>query len=216
VPAQVSRRQLIQLGAIIVGGWGVSQVLRRTAPIGRDVGLSEAVPAILRGEDLPGAGPMNASLRMAVFTDYRCPACRHAFPAMEAAVQQDGDVRLIYKDWPIFGPPSERAASVALASAEQGIYPAIHQRLMTDNRIIDDPMLRSVVTDAGGDWDRTTAFLASHARTIAAQLRRNGQDAYAIGLSGTPGFLAGPILVMGAIDTTDFGRLFARARKSAK
>lgn len=207
---------MVQLGAIIVGGWGISQVLRRTAPIGRDVGRSEAVPTILRGEGLPGAGPMDASLRMAVFTDYRCPACRHAFPAMEEAVRQDGNVRLIYKDWPIFGPPSERAASVALASAEQGIYPAIHRRLMTDNRVISDDMLRSIVIDAGGDWAQTTAFLATHTPAIAAQLRRNGQDAYAIGLSGTPGFLAGPMLVMGAIDSTDFGRLFARARAPAE
>jgi protein-disulfide isomerase len=42
------------------------------------------------------------------------------FPALEEAVQRDGKVRVIYKDWPIFGPPSERAASVALACAEQG------------------------------------------------------------------------------------------------
>ena len=134
---------------------------------------------------------------------------------MEEAVRSDGDVRVIYKDWPIFGPPSERAASVALASAAQGIYPAVHSRLMTDSRIIDDDMLRDVVTAAGGDWEKTTAFLATHAQEIAAQLRGNGQEAYAIGLSGTPGFLAGSMLVMGAIDTTDFGRLFARARARA-
>lgn len=40
----------------------------------------------------------------------------------------------------------------------------------------------------------------------------NGQEAYSIGLAGTPGYLAGPMLEMGAIDETDCGRLFARAR----
>ena len=50
------------------------------------------------------------------------------------------------------------------------------------------------------------------AEAVAARLRANGQEAYSIGLAGTPGFLAGRMLVMGAIDPGDFERLFARAR----
>jgi len=200
----------VQLGAVVVGGWAVGQVLRRTAPIGRDIG--PRADAILDGGGSPEAGPADATVRLAVFTDYRCPACRHAFPAMEEAVRRDGKVRIIYKDWPIFGPPSERAASVALATVEQGIYPAVHRRLMTDNRVIDDDMLRDVVGQAGGDWTRATAWLSAHELAVAARLRTNGREAYSIGLAGTPGYLAGPMLVMGAIDETDFGRLFARAR----
>lgn len=200
----------MQLGAVVVGGWAVGQVLRRTAPIGRDIG--PRADAILAGDGSPEAGPADATVRLAVFTDYRCPACRHAFPAMEGAVRRDGKVRIIYKDWPIFGPPSERAASVALATGEQGIYPAVHRRLMTDNRMIDDDMLRDVVTQAGGDWPRATAWLSANEQAVAARLRTNGREAYAIGLAGTPGYLAGPMLEMGAIDETDFGRLFARAR----
>ena len=128
-------------------------------------------------------------------------------------MQRDGKVRVIYKDWPIFGPPSERAASVALACAEQGVYPVVHRALMTDSRTIDDEMLRDVVTRAGGDWLRATAWLAAHADAVAARLRANGREAYSIGLAGTPGYLAGRILVMGAIDTNNFERLFARARE---
>ena len=115
------------------------------------------------------------------------------------ADRRDGKVRIIYKDWPIFGPPSERAASVALASAEQGIYPAVHRALMTDSRIIDDDMLREIVTGVGGDWTRATAWLAANTQAVTARLRAIGQQASAIGLSGTPGYLAGPMLVMGAI-----------------
>ncbi|MFD1034048.1 DsbA family protein [Sphingomonas hankookensis] len=141
--------------------------------------------------------------------------CRHAFPAMEEAVRRDGKVRVIYKDWPIFGPPSERVASIALASAEQGIYPAVHRSLMTDSRIIDDDMLRDVVIGAGGDWSRAMRWLAANAGLVAGRLRANGQEAYSIGLSGTPGFLAGQMLVMGAINADDFARLFARSRAAS-
>ena len=210
MPGSLNRRQAVGLGAVTVGGWAVGQVLRRTAPIGRDVGPTADL--ILAGGGSPEHGPADATLRLAVFTDYRCPACRHAFPALEEAVRRDGKVRIIYKDWPIFGPPSERGASVALACTEQGIYPAVHRQLMTDSRMIDDDMLRDVVTGAGGDWLRATAWLALHAQAVAARLRANGQEAYSIGLAGTPGFLAGRMLVMGAIEAGDFERLFARAR----
>ncbi len=71
-------------------------------------------------------------------------------------------------------------------------------------------------TPRGGtrSWTRTIAYLTSHDEQISALLRTNGQQALAIGLPGTPGYLAGPVLVIGAIDEADFTRLFARARAS--
>lgn len=213
MPTTLSRRHALQLGAVVIGGLGFAQVLRRTAPIGRDVGSSGAT--IIEGGGAPRSGPADATLSMAVFSDYRCPACRKAFPAMEEAVRRDGKVRIIYKDWPIFGPASERAANIALASAEQGIYPEVHRRLMTTSRILDDDTLRDILVSAGGDWGRATTWLATHAEAVTARLRTNGLEAYSIGLTGTPGYLAGTILVTGAIDVHQFSRLFARARAAA-
>ena len=187
MPGPLNRRQLAGLGAVVVGGWAVGQVLRRTAPIGRDVGPTADL--ILAGNGSPEDGPADATLRLAVFTDYRCPACRHGFSALEEAVQRDGKVRVI--------------------------YPTVHRALMTDSRTIDDDVLRDVVMRAGGDWLRAMTWLAAHADAVAARLRANGQEAYSIGLAGTPGYLAGPMLVMGAIDASDFQRLFARAREES-
>jgi len=130
-------------------------------------------------------------------------------------MHSDGDVRIIYKDWPIFGPVSERAARLALASDEQGIYAALHRQLMSGRRIDDDGMLQDVLTDAGGDWKRAMAYMMTHEQTIAARLHANGQDALAIGLAGTPGYLAGSRLVTGAISENSFVELFARARRAS-
>jgi len=210
VAGPIDRRQAISLGALVVAGWAAGQVLRRTAPIGRDAG--PAADVILADGGSPEEGPADATLRLAVFSDYRCPACRHGFRALGEAVRRDGRVRVIHKDWPIFGPPSERAASIALACVEQGIYPAVHRRLMTDDRSIDDDMLRDVVAGAGGDWPRARAWLGARAEAVAARLRANGQQAYSVGLAGTPSYLAGRMLVTGAITRHDFERLFARAR----
>jgi hypothetical protein len=56
------------------------------------------------------------------------------------------------------------------------------------------------------------AWLSEHGQALTEQLRDNGLQAYSIGLTGTPGYVAGTMLVMGAIDESGFGRLFERAR----
>jgi len=208
----LNRRTLVQIGAVAAGGWAFGVWLGRNRPLGRTIDRPDLVRAILDDPHAPNSGPDVAPVRLAVFTDYRCPACRKAFPAMEEALRADGQVRVVYKDWPIFGPPSEHAARIALATAEQGIYPAVHRRLMTDSRTIDDAMLRDVITQAGGDWPRTMAWLAAHRAELDVQLALNARQAAALGLPGTPGYLANEVLVVGAIDTHDFTRLFAQAR----
>ena len=210
--ARFTRRQAWQLGAVLLGGFAVGRGAHWLTPVGRDIGRSDTVAAILDGTDSPRSGPRDETLRLAVFSDYRCSACRHAFPALESAIRADGAIQMIYKDWPIFGAVSQRAAEVALASAPQGIYPAVHRALMTDDRGIDDAMLENVVTAAGGDWAQVTKNLRVQGSAIAERLRSNGREALSIGLTGTPGYLAAPILQLGALDAGGFARLFARAR----
>jgi protein-disulfide isomerase len=188
-------------------------VLSDTAPVGRDVRASGAVAGILDDRFAPAIGPERASLRLAVFSDYRCPACRHGVAALNAAVAGDGDVRLLFKDWPIFGAPSVRAARVALSAARQGIYPRLHHILMTGAGRLDAAALRGAVGAAGGDWTRVEADLAAHGTEIDAQLTRHAAEAASIALPGTPGYLAGSLLVVGVIDEAAFGRLFSAARR---
>jgi protein-disulfide isomerase len=213
--AQFTRRHAVQLGAVILGGWGIGRWARSAQPVGRDIGWSATVAAILDPTESPVSGPVDATLRLAVFSDYRCPACRQAFPALEIAAAADGGVQILYKDWPIFGAESERLASIALASAAQGLYPALHRRLMTDARRLDDRILRDLVHAVGGDWERILSDLTTRRAMIAAQIRQNAREALAIGLAGTPGYLAGSVLVTGAIDVSGFVRLFAQARAAA-
>ncbi|VXC61623.1 DsbA family protein [Sphingomonas sp. 8AM] len=212
---RVDRRALLTLGAAGAAGWAVGRVLSRTAPVGRDVRASGAVATILDDPDAPAIGPATATLRLAVFSDYRCPACRHGFPALTEAVADDGDVRLLFKDWPIFGASSIRAARVALASVSQGIYPAVHRRLMTAPGLLDDRQLHAAVAAAGGDWSRLRADLAREGGRIDMRLRRHAAEAASIALPGTPGYLAGSLLAVGAIDAPAFARLFTAARNGA-
>lgn len=207
----MTKRQLLTLFGLIVAGAAISFLLRNARPLGRYVGDSASAGQILQDQRSPENSLGTADLTIVVFTDYQCPACRKADPAMRAAIAQDGNVRIVYKDWPIFGERSERAAEVALAAHHQGIYPSVHHRLMS-SRVLDDPTLRDAVEASGGNWQQIEADLAHHRSSIADQLDRNGLEAFSLGLEGTPGYLIGPFLVKGALGEREFLRAFAQAR----
>lgn len=207
----MTRRELLVLVVLVLLGAAASYWLARSAPLGRDVRDSALAARIAEDAVSPALSRGAADLTIVLFTDYRCPACRSADGAMRRAVARDGRVRLVYRDWPIFGEPSERAARVALAAHHQGIYPAVHHALMRSQRF-DDAALRNAVEQAGGSWQQVQSDLVRHGPWIAKQLARSSRDAFALGLKGTPGYLIGPILVEGALSEQEFLRAFAQAR----
>lgn len=208
----VTRREMVQLGAVAASGITVSLILQTTRSPGQDVSNRAAVTDILHDRASPTLEHRNANLTLVVFTDYQCPACKLSSPAMDRAVADDGRVRVVYKDWPVFGLMSENAARIAIATSWQGIYPAVHSRLMAERQRLDETTIRNVVEAAGGNWQRTQSDLKNHANEIQSQLGRNSQQAFALSLDGTPGYLAGPYLVRGALDYAGFMNAFKAAR----
>ncbi|RYF49515.1 MAG: disulfide bond formation protein DsbA [Cytophagaceae bacterium] len=214
--AGLTRKQLIQLFFVATIGWGAGQVLQHTAPIGRDLTANMTAKEVLTDHSSPTREVKYPTLTLVVFTDYQCPACKLASPAMDAAVARDGHVRVIYKDWPIFGAVSENAARVVIASDRQGLYPAIHTRLMAERRPLTKQVLREVVERSGGDWTRLQSDLRANSTEIDWQLNRNRIDAFRLGIAGTPAYLAGPILISGALDEAAYARVFALSRSAGQ
>jgi protein-disulfide isomerase len=131
---------------------------------------------------------------------------------MLRAVARDGNLRVVYKDWPIFGHRSERAAAIALASVYQNIYPEVHDRLMSGPAETDED-LRLAVQQSGGNWPRVLSDLALRRQSIEAQLLHNKRQAFELALAGTPGYLIGSILVRGAMTEREFLRVFQKGRE---
>ena len=212
VERRPTRRELLQLLGLVGLGSGAGAFLRSRAPIGRDLTGNPNVERILSDRAYPQAGPEDADLTIAVFSDYQCPACRFAEPSLLQAIEADGRVRLIDRDWPVFGERSEYAAKIALAAHYQGKYQAVHRALMVEPGQLDDAVVRDVVVRAGGDWAQIERDMSAHAADISKALSRSGWDAFALGLPGTPGYLIGPLLVIGAQTVSGFRSAFAQAR----
>ena len=208
----LTKRDVATLLILVLTAILLTLLLKTKAPLGTNVGENPIAEGVRQDATSPTAENPAADLTLIVFTDYRCPACRLAHPEMKKALAKDGKVRVAYKDWPIFRPPSARAACVAIASSFQGIYPEVHDRLMTSPSM-DEAQLRAAVERSGGSWRRVQEDLVTRARDIEEQITRNKQQAFSLGLGGTPGYVIGSILVRGGVDASEFTRVLRQARE---
>src|SRR3546814_12262125 len=64
----------------------------------------------------PKLAPEGHDVTIISYSDYQCPLCRTIHPALERLAKEDGKVRIVYRDWPIFGPASAEPARLASAS----------------------------------------------------------------------------------------------------
>ena len=210
----LTKSEMLQLSVVIAVALIFAYLLQASSSPGQDVSNNSLVRSVLEDRSSPSQGSQQADLTLVVFTDYQCAACRAAYPAMKRAVASDGKVRIVYKDWPIFGAASKRAAEVALASRYQNLYPDVHDRLMT-GAVNSNDALRAAVEQSGGNWRNLQHNLAGNRSEISSQLERNARQAFQIGLPGTPGYLIGPTLVRGALTEREFTNVFRVARDSS-
>jgi protein-disulfide isomerase len=212
---RLTRREALIAAGLVAGGYAVATLLHATAPLGTDVAGNLIAQAALDDPEAPKGGSPDGNLTMAVYTDFRCPACRLAHPAMRRAIAADGKVRLLYKDFPIFGAISKAAAESAIASNFQGLYEPLHDRLMTGPATVNMADIRRSITAIGGDWDRLEADRKAHSAAIEGRLARVANEAFGLGIAGTPSYLVGTVLVIGALDERGFKRVFDDARRKA-
>lgn len=165
-------------------------------------------------EEAPRHEPAVYDVTIVEYLDYQCPHCRIAHGELKKLVARDKKVRIIYRDWPVFGPASEQAARLAIASKWQGKHAAFHDALMRAGQL-DSAAIRAAAKAAGVNWTRLQADASRHSDKIDALLARNNYQAEALGLTGTPGFIVGETLVPGTLDLNDLQNLVAKSRKAA-
>lgn len=164
----------------------------------------------------PTVGNPKGDLTIVEWFDYQCPYCKKMNPDLLKAVNEDGHVRLVFKDWPVFGDVSVRAAQLVLAAKYQGRYAEAHDALMAIKSKLTDDLVVSALTQAGIDVERAKRDLAAHQKEIAGLLARNHEQALALGFQGTPAFIIGHFRVPGALDPATLKQAINEARAAIK
>lgn len=155
----------------------------------------------------------NGKVTVTEFYDYRCPHCMNAAPKVVSLIQSDPDVRFVFKEFPIFGAASDRAATAAIALKRSGgDYVGLYRDFMAA-RPLDDAAIDRILTVHGV----TPASLDDPAlkAQAAQQLADVRRLAIGLGIEGTPAFIIGDTVVPGE-DMDAVRAAIAAARAPAK
>ena len=172
--------------------------------------------SVLRDPDIPSLGNPHGNLTVVEFFDYQCPYCKKMAPELAGVMQEDGNIRLVLKDWPIFGDASVFAAKLALASKYQNKYAVAHEALIGADTKLTEATVNDLLAKAGVDVALATADLQTREKSIDDLLARNSAQADAFGFQGTPGFIVGTFRVPGVLEMKVFKQVIADARAAAK
>jgi protein-disulfide isomerase len=166
---------------------------------------------LIHAPDAPVLGNPSGDVTIVEFFDYQCPYCKSTARSVLETVSADGNVRLVFKEFPILGPASDYAAKAALAAQKQGKYRELHMALMAFKGKLTEEDVMRLATDLGLDVIRLADDM--DAPEIAASLARNHELAGALGVRGTPAFVIGDQLVPGAITVDEMRQRIAAARQ---
>jgi protein-disulfide isomerase len=136
---------------------------------------------------------------MVEFFDYNCGFCKHALPDMVKLLDSNHDIKFVLKEFPVLGEGSVEAAKVAVAARMQDPkkYMQFHQKLLGGRGAADKARALAVAREVGFDVARIERDMASEEvnTTIAEDMKL----ADALGINGTPSYVVGEDLVVGAV-----------------
>ncbi len=159
------------------------------------------------------AGAAQGDVTVVEYLDYNCPYCRKMHAEIQGLLKADPKARVLYKQWPVFGPVSTYAARAVIAANWQGKYLAAHDGLITSSARLDSQdTVRRRLAGAGVDLARLDRDLATHKAEIDALLARSEEEAQLLQLQGTPALVVGTTFVPGGLPSAMLQRLVAQER----
>ncbi len=161
----------------------------------------------------PSVGPSEADVTLVEFFDYRCTYCRKVVDQMQALIAEQPKLKVVFKEFPVLGEDSLRAAKAALASRKQGEehYLKFHFALMRSPDL-SDAGISAAAQDAGLDPVKLAQDMADP--EISRAIERNYTLATTLGIEGTPAFVIGDTLVPGAVGKERLVALIEEARSN--
>ena len=134
-------------------------------------------------------GNPKGNVTLVEFFDYQCIHCKKMGPVMDKLTKEDPRLRIIYKEFPIFGKTSELASRAALAAAMQGKYGAMHDALLAIDKHLDEAMIMNAAKSVGLNIEQLKSDMNS--KIVSDTLQSNKTLAEKLHLMGTPAFLIG-------------------------
>ena len=166
-----------------------------------EAGVTKNAEAIFNSPRGVTAGNKDGDVTFVEFFDYNCGYCKRAMTDMLTLMKSDPKLKVVLKEFPVLGPGSVEAAQVAVAVRMQDPggkkYLDFHQKLLSGKGHADKARAMAAAKEAGLDMGKIEKDLASP--EVRATLEENFKLAEAMGMNGTPSYVIGKQVVVGAV-----------------
>jgi protein-disulfide isomerase len=159
-------------------------------------------------------GNKDGDVTFVEFFDYNCGYCKRAMADMLDLMKSDPKLKVVLKEFPVLSQGSVEAAQVAVAVRMQDPggkkYLDFHQKLLGGRGPADKARAIAAAKEAGLDVGRIEKDLASP--EIRATIEENFKLAEAMGMNGTPSYVIGNQVVIGAVGLESLKEKIGAAR----
>lgn len=159
--------------------------------------------ALFNDPKSPYVGPKDAKKVLVEFFDYNCPACKLQFTAIADLVKNHKDVKVVFKEYPIFGPQSDKNAQIALAvnKIDRSKYFEFHEKMFSHQGRIDEALALKFAKEVGLDPEKVKKEAGSD--EVKAALAAHRDIGNKIIVQGTPTVVVGDTIFPHAISAQD-------------
>lgn len=133
------------------------------------------------------AGNPKGDVTVVEFFDYNCGWCKKGFPEVVNLIEKDKNLRVVLKEFPIFGGDSDYAAMAAIAARKQGKYWELHQAMFSHESKITKQVVDELAAKHGLDMEKLKADMKDP--SVAQELAATHALAQSLAISGTPAFI---------------------------
>lgn len=156
-------------------------------------------------------GNINGDVTVVEFFDYNCGYCKRALETVERLKKEDGNIKVIYKEFPILSETSYTASKAAMAAMKQGKYEVFHIALLNNTGSLTEDHIFEIARAVGLDEKKLVKDMTSPVLDRNLQINRSLAEAFQI--TGTPAFIIGNEIVPGAAPFEQLQALIKKARQ---
>ena len=176
----------------------------------RKGGLVKNADQIFRDKSDYVAGNSKGNVTMVEFFDYNCPWCKKDFPEVMALIDDDKELKVVLKEFPILGPDSEYAAKAAIAAGKQGKYLQMHTALYLHEGRVTPEIVDEIAAAQGLDMEQLKRDMEDP--KTAEIITRNRDLAQLLAINGTPAFIIDDKLIPGYLPKDELANMIKEVR----
>ena len=158
------------------------------------------------------AGNKNGDVTLVEFYDYNCGYCKQVPDVLARLIEEDKNLKVIFKELPILAETSQFASVAAMASMKQGKFSKFHSAMMKNKRALTEDLILKIATDSG--IDEAQLLIDMEDPKIEENIMKTKYLVQNIGISGTPGFVIGNQIIPGFIPYEKLKAIITKERET--